>query len=206
MNDNYYKYRKWMYCGICGVGGLQEDGWKPHIVAVGATRFLESIITKDFEILELGSGSSTLWFASRAKKIISYEHNETWYQLVIDEIKNRGITNVDIRYDPNYPKEGIKNIKDNFNIILIDGRGRVRNLMITYKLLKPRGYFILDDSQRDKYKEGIKFLDDLGWKRKDFLIKDKKEYMIRDQAIYGNDFDRSFLHTEPMTSIWEKCD
>ena len=38
--------------------------------------FLQKIITKNFKILEIGSGSSTIWFAKRVKYIVSYEHIE----------------------------------------------------------------------------------------------------------------------------------
>ena len=42
-------------------------------------KFLESILTRDSIVLETGSGNSTVWFAERVKKVISFEHDKVWY-------------------------------------------------------------------------------------------------------------------------------
>jgi len=112
---------------------------------------LQKIITKDFRILELGSGASTIWFAERAGYVLSYENNKIWFSSVIGELKKSGLKNYELVFDPAYPKNGIQGLKGEFDLILIDGRGRVKNTAVTMAHVKPGGYLMLDDSQRGQY-------------------------------------------------------
>src|SRR4030067_1558103 len=45
------------------------------------------------KILVCGSGGSTLYFSSKAKKIISVEHDKDWYKKVSDIISKKNIKN-----------------------------------------------------------------------------------------------------------------
>lgn len=161
-----------------------QEGWAPHLVNE-AIEFIEDKIKDNFEILELGAGSSTIWFAQRVKKVLSFEHDKKYFLLIKYFIDSAGIKNIELYYDPNYPRNGVGNISGPFDVILIDGRGRVRNTLNALKLLKKGGYFILDDSQRKRYEKAKKYLNNLEWPRKDFII---------DEA---NPFGAIF-----MTSIW----
>jgi len=133
--------------------------------AVALNRFLERNVTKDMDILEMGAGGSTVWLAARAKSIRSYEHDNRWCALVQSKLRDAGLKNCELVYDPNYPELGIKENAREFDIIIIDGRGRVKSMKTTYRLLRPGGYLILDDSQRVRYAEGKAFLDSLDWER-----------------------------------------
>lgn len=113
--------------------------------------FLQRIITKDFRILELGAGVSTVWFAKRAGYVLSYENNKEWFDSVTEELKKAGLKNCKLIFDPAYPKNGIQDLQGQFNLILIDGRGRVKNTAVTMVHVKPGGYLMLDDSQRGRY-------------------------------------------------------
>lgn len=113
--------------------------------------FLQKIITKDFRILELGAGASTAWFAKRAEYVLSYESNKEWFDNVIEELKKAGLKNCKLIFDPTYPKNGIRDLRGQFDLILIDGRGRVKNAAVTMAHVKPGGYLMLDDSQRGRY-------------------------------------------------------
>ena len=42
--------------------------------------FLKTIDLKDFELFELGSGNSTIWFSKIFKKVKSYETNNEWFK------------------------------------------------------------------------------------------------------------------------------
>jgi len=139
----------------------------------GAIDILEKAITKDSTILEVGSGSSTIWFARKAKHVLSFEHNELWYSLVRDELEHQELDNVDLRYEPQYPEEGLPNVKGKFDIVLIDGptEGRNNPIEVGIKHIKPGGYFVLDDAHRmDLYREGLKLLEKQGWQMWNFNI------------------------------------
>lgn len=143
--------------------------------AVALTRFLERNITKETDILEIGAGGSTVWLAKRAKSIRSYEHDSRWYALVQSKLKDTGLGNCELIHDPNYPELGIKENSREFDMIIIDGRGRVKSIKTTYQLLRPGGYLMLDDSERTRYAEGKVLLDALGWEKTELKIEGIKK-------------------------------
>jgi len=143
--------------------------------AVALTRFLERNLTKKMDILEMGAGASTVWIAKRVKSIRSYEHDKRWYELVQNKIKEAGLNNCELVHDTNYPNIGITEKSRKYDMIIIDGRGRVLSIKTTYQFVKLGGYLILDDSQRTRYAEGKVFLDSLGWERTELHIEGIKK-------------------------------
>lgn len=70
----------------------------------------------DFNLLELGSGSSTLYFSRFFKSITSYETNSEWYHKLI----NKTPASVNL-YQTDSISYSLQNINtDNFDVILID--------------------------------------------------------------------------------------
>lgn len=145
-----------------------EHSWRPHFT-LGAVEFLERILDKTFVCLETGCGSSTMWLAKLCKNLISFEHNKSWYQSVNEILRKNNIANVNFIYDPQYPKEGLKNIDGSFDLICIDGRSRRKIIMQVHNLLKSGRYLILDDSHRKYYQCVKEFLEEMLWIRADFF-------------------------------------
>lgn len=139
----------------------------------GAIKMLEKAVTKKSNVLEIGSGSSTIWFARKAKHVISFEHNKLWYTLVRDELKRKELNNVDLRYEPRYPENGLSDVKGKFDVVLVDGptEGRNSPIEVGVKCIKPGGYFVLDDAHREElYGKGLKLLESQGWQKWNFNI------------------------------------
>jgi len=148
-------------------GTFRSEPW----MGEKAIKMLESIITLDTDILETGAGSSTIWFAEKANSVISYEHKYDWASAVAKELSRRGLFNAEVRIDPGYPGEGIEKTEGTFDLIVIDGRGRVKSIKTSYRKLRPGGYIVLDNSKGDRHASAVEFLDGLGWKRKDISSK-----------------------------------
>jgi hypothetical protein len=96
------------------------------------------------EILEYGSGASTMWLARRASKLVSVEHDELWYQFVSE--RTAGIASVTLHLmsgriecpgglssdlpdwrmaSPERYLEFVKSLPaDSFDLVLNDGLGR----------------------------------------------------------------------------------
>ncbi len=65
-----------------------------------AIEHLSLMNLRDKTIFEYGSGGSTLWFASRCKKVIAAESDPEWAEKVIRACGIRGADNVDILLQP----------------------------------------------------------------------------------------------------------
>jgi precorrin-6B methylase 2 len=135
-------------------------------------------------VLEFGSGGSTVFFAKRAKSVISIEHDEKWFDLVEDKLVEEKISNVEHILIPRYEgdnviprKDGyvkvISGIEGSFDLILVDGRERGVCIRDSCSMMEPGKYLILDNYQMDKYQKAIKgFIP--GWEFTPFNSKTRK--------------------------------
>lgn len=128
-------------------------------LAPGAEEFLLGIVAPGWTAVETGAGGSTIWLGRRVKRLISYEHNLAWHATIARAVKKAGLMNVRLYHDPRYPDEGIELGGETFDLMIIDGRGRVRSIMTAWKNLKPGGWIGLDNSERPRYLEAVRFLD-----------------------------------------------
>lgn len=142
-----------------------------------AVKFMESVIPRQASVLEFGSGGSTIWFARRAKKVVSFEHDAGWHEALRITLKKRRLKNVDLILDPEYIFKGCPELTEKFDIILVDPIARINGRIIqsrflcvrtSYENLKPGGYLFLDDANNIICKEAVEFLRSLGWEEKFF--------------------------------------
>ena len=132
----------------------------------------DKILDKTMSGFEYGSGRSTLFFAKKLKDLVSVEHDEGWYNLVSDQV--RALNNVeyllikpsiqnDITDYSDYA-DIIKKYNDNsFDFILVDGRWRVTCIKNAIPKLRSGGILVLDNSEREAYKEVFDLL--RNWKK-----------------------------------------
>jgi len=107
---------------------------------------------------EWGSGSSTYWFAQKAKFITSIEHNPEWHKIVNKKITDKSIAHkVKLNLLPEQktpPQEEeyvqiIKKIKDNtLDFCLVDGILRDQCALASLQKIKKGGILVIDDIQR----------------------------------------------------------
>jgi hypothetical protein len=146
--------------------------WMPYNTIL----ILHNIIKKDFNILETGSGGSSLFFLKRCRTLTSLEHHAKW----IKELKKIQSSNYKNRWTL-----ALKDLKNDtlnkspyldflttqkdeyFDLISIDGRLRNESLKIASRKVKKGGFILLDNSDRNDYEEGIEFINNLGWSRQD---------------------------------------
>lgn len=137
-------------------------------------KYLSAIIKPEWEILETGSGSSTIYFALKAKRVISFENSIRWHARIKEVIEEKGIKNIDLRLRPDYEKTGIHGFKENeFDLISIDGcrESRVSSVLTATPFLKHGGYILFDNSENIIFKEAIDFLNE--WPSSIFGFNDK---------------------------------
>ena len=130
--------------------------------------FLEKRIKRGMNIFEFGSGNSTLWFANKGCFLITYEHNLNWFNYLKDKLPS----NVNYNFCPLEKKgdycKSIKRQNIKFDIVIIDGRDRVNCMINSVNFLTEKGVLICDNSDRERYEKGFKYLNRKGFKRLEF--------------------------------------
>lgn len=128
--------------------------------------FLSKRLRSEMELFEYGAGYSSLYFASKVKEVVSIEYNKDWYNKIkhYEDI----FANIHLhfyRLDENYPL-AITEIDEHkkYDIIIIDGRKRVKCAINAFPFLKEDGVLVLDDSNRTYYQEIFNFYHKKGFK------------------------------------------
>jgi hypothetical protein len=130
--------------------------------------FLSDRLSNEFNVFEFGSGNSTLFFAKKVKDVTSVEHDIEWYNKL--KSKMPGNSNLILSKSDNsedYITE-LKQSNKKFDLIIIDGIHRVDCCLSASNYLSDKGVIILDDSEREQYKEGIEYLLNEGFRKIDF--------------------------------------
>ena len=136
----------------------------PAIDFLGGRRF------ENRTVLEFGGGQSTLWWATRASSVVTFEANRAWH----DRIKIGMPINVDLHYVSRESGESdasqvttILSAKTNrqYDVVVIDGLTRAQMFDIACNYIAPGGIIICDNAEGYGFYEGFK---DRGLSRVDF--------------------------------------
>jgi len=164
-DSSYLSVTGWLHSLKSGES-LLSNGDPSIWVTYPSRSFLAARVKPEMVIFEYGCGNSTLWWAKRVKRVYSCEHNRVWY----DKIKAKIPLNVDLclrGLDSGYA-DRISEFKNIFDVVVIDGRDRVKCAYNVVEVLKPDGVVIWDNSERDRYAQGLEYMQSLGFKRIDF--------------------------------------
>ncbi len=126
--------------------------------------FIKERLKKEHSVFEFGSGNSTYFYAKYAGTVVSVEHDKEWF----DKIQGTKPENAELMFcelvpDGDYCRLPQK-LEKTFDIIVVDGRDRVNCCRQAVKAVSETGVIVLDDSERESYKEGISFLKSRGFK------------------------------------------
>lgn len=156
---DYYNYQKTRE--IRKPVGLNDEPipW----ITYPALEYLAQFDFSSKRIFEFGSGHSSLWFASRAKEVVSVESNEQWSEY----IKSFQLENLEVIYkDKENFLKGLTDQKELFDVILIDSHRREECCEISSNFLRPNGLIIFDNS--DRFATGCTILRKQGFLQVDF--------------------------------------
>lgn len=110
------------------------------------------------KVIETGAGGSTLFFAEYAEQLLTFEHSRKWFNVIDKALEDFDRTFIELRFDPEYPKMGLRNIDKDYDLALVDGRGRVRSIASLVGCIKNGGWLILDNAERPRYKKAVDML------------------------------------------------
>jgi hypothetical protein len=168
-------------------------------MTVPAVRFLEENLKKESKVFEYGSGASTFFFLRKNCELHSVEHNREWFIKMCDKLKDKALNFNNLRLlepvirtnsagifsskDPAYLEcdyylycNGISKFKDGFfDLVVIDGRARVECLKFALPKIRPGGYLLFDNADREEYGDEL-------IKLEDFLV--LSDYTITNFDLY----------------------
>ncbi|NOX46589.1 MAG: class I SAM-dependent methyltransferase [Chlorobi bacterium] len=113
--------------------------------------FIKKRLNNNQNLFEFGSGYSTVFFAKKLKSVTSVEYDKEWFEKA--QGMTKGFSNTEIIFqelNEDYPKT-INKTDKKYELIVIDGRKRVKCALNSYGHLTSDGILILDDSSRDEY-------------------------------------------------------
>jgi len=134
-----------------------------------AIEFLARRVRPDLTVFEYGSGASTLWWASRVARVVAVEHDAGWAR----DLSGRLPANASVHHVPLEGGEGYARAAAAqgmlFDVVVIDGRDRVRCVPAAIEALRPAGVIVFDNTDRPQYAEGDRLLAAAGFRRIDFV-------------------------------------
>jgi hypothetical protein len=95
--------------------------------------------------IEWGSGRSTLWFAKKARSLVSIEHNPKWFEKIKCHLASVGCSNVDYHLITDIA-EYVNAGRSDFDFALVDGIERDACALKALGLLRPGGALIVDNA------------------------------------------------------------
>lgn len=148
---------------MSAIGYLNDTGWVRSLEAGGPmdklgqpipwmtlpfVDFIGPRLDRSMTVFEFGSGSSTLYFAQRVSSVFSVEHDRAWF----DHVQGIAPSNVEVKlveleYDGAYCRTATATGRT-FDLIVVDGRDRVRCALESVASLSARGCIVLDDAER----------------------------------------------------------
>lgn len=151
----------------------------------GAIDFLDERLQKDASVFEYGAGSSTLWWADRAAKVDSVEHNMKWKEWVKGDLPGH-VRLLHRKLGEGYESSVLLD-GEAYDIIILDGRNRDKCLGHSLQALSDRGVIIFDDSDWKKYQKTIEYLRTLEFRQIPFRGMCPIEFKQRETSIFYRD-------------------
>ncbi len=91
-----------------------------------------------------------------------------WYDKIVStKPENAEMIYCELIRDGDYCRVPLK-LEETFDIIIVDGRDRVNCCKQAVKAVSANGVIVLDDSEREVYREGVNFLVNKGFKELSF--------------------------------------
>ncbi len=173
-------------------GFSQDDNGSPlPWMTYSFIEFIENKLDKNQQIFEYGSGSSTLFFAKKVKKVVALESNPRWFAIVQNMLLQHDIKNVelvlmtDALENPLY-ENFAKNHSEKFDFIFVDSLKRFNCSLNSISALKPEGALVLDDSERKNYQKIFNFFAENNFQKQDFFGIAPGQIKMKNTTVFWN--------------------
>lgn len=141
----------------------RREPWWPYPMI----RLMAIALPAKARVFEFGCGGSTLWLEDRGARITSVEHDRQWYALIRAAARSSETTlrlvepSADGRFTsveaPGQFFDAYVAAADGLDpasqdLVIVDGRARVECALRAASKVRPGGWLMLDDSNRDRYR------------------------------------------------------
>lgn len=147
-----YGYKTGFFLSCFKMAAVSKDGKPLPWYTYPSIDFLKYRAYRDKTILEFGGGQSTLWWAKRAKHVVTLEGDSGWY----DRIKNTMPDNVSLHCvsmrDRDANVHEVSEVLESmpsllYDVIVIDGLYRDKMAAIACRVLAADGIIVCDNSE-----------------------------------------------------------
>ena len=127
---------------------VDADGQAVPWYTYPAIEYVRQLDFSDKTVFEYGSGNSTLFWGRAAKRVVSAEEDEKWYQVLRSKLP----PNCELIFEADLQRyvDVIRRYPDGFDVIVVDGAARGRTRLkcsrVATEFLRPGGLIILDNS------------------------------------------------------------
>jgi hypothetical protein len=120
------------------------DGRPVPMMSYGLVEYMLGLDLSALDLLELGGGGSTQFWAGCARSVVTFETNPDW----LKSLQAQGLRNVEARLStPDKVASDVVELGRKFDAIVIDlAANRCRLAKRALEILKPGGFVILDNS------------------------------------------------------------
>jgi predicted O-methyltransferase YrrM len=150
---------------------------------------LSSLIKRDWKVLELGSGRSTVWYAQRAGAVTSLEDSSAWFRTTLEILRANGTTNAEVINLPigDFIEWIAGQPSESFDLVVVDhneseGVSRPDTLQASIAKVRPGGAVVLDDSDRESYRTAFEELRE--WQHERFVGMKPVPLMATETTIF----------------------
>ncbi len=156
-------------------------------LTAAAVNILAGWLRNDDIVFEWGSGRSTSWFAAYAGRLISVEHDSTWYRSVSGHLGDDGYTFVErhLKETTESTRDEsseayvavIDLLDDGHDLVLVDGLHRDECALRSVRKLRPGGLLVVDNADwfistaSNTPKANKLMLRTDGWERFEMMVK-----------------------------------
>jgi hypothetical protein len=164
-----------------------------------ATDFLSVVDFGDADVLEFGGGYSTLWWAERARTVVSIESEPGWAERIREWLARNDNVEVVLQQDEeayvNYPRGR------RFDVVVIDGEARARCAETALDVVTDDGIIIVDDAEGYWGRPGtfpiLDLLQGAGFSRVDFVGYAPGVRRPHSTSIFFREGARAFKNVRP---------
>lgn len=177
---------------------VSADGQPIPWYTYPAVLWLEPRLRSTDSIFEYGAGNSSLWYAARAGRVVSVEHNATWAATVQRRapanatVLQRACRGDGTTAPPDDPYVTAISEFDGepFDVVVVDGQSRVTCTEFVLPRLGASSLLILDNSDRPAYAPALAALSAAGMERIDFAGPVPGSGRLSWTSVFSQDLDR----------------